>query len=87
MVAINSRKNIVINKLKNDSIQTLGKYISIKPLLVPHREEFSETVGYIIKGKFKSALYLPDIDKWEKWYMKIEDFVKKLIMHLLMGLL
>ena len=43
-------KNIQINKLKNDSIQTLSKYISIKPILVPHRDEFSETVGYLIKG-------------------------------------
>ena len=69
-------KNIVLNKLKNDSIQTLGKYISIKPILVPHRDEFSETVGYLIKGEFKSALFLPDIDKWEKWDKKIEDFIK-----------
>ena len=69
-------KNIVLNKLKNDSIQTLGKYISIKPILVPHRDEFSETVGYLIKGEFKSALFLPDIDKWEKWNKKIEDFIK-----------
>ncbi len=70
-------KNIVINKLKNDSIQTLSKYISIKPILVPHRDEFSETVGYIIKGKDKSALFLPDIDKWENWNKKIENLIRK----------
>ena len=69
-------ENIKINKLKNDSIQTLSKYISIKPILVPHRDEFSETVGYIIKGELKSALFLPDIDKWEKWDKKIEDFIR-----------
>ena len=69
-------KNIIINELKNDSIQNLSKYISIKPILVPHRDEFSETVGYLIKGEVKSALFLPDIDKWEKWNKKIEDFIK-----------
>ncbi len=69
-------KNIKINKLKNDSIQTLSKYISIKPILVPHRDEFSETVGYLIEGENKSALFLPDIDKWEKWDKKIEDFIR-----------
>ena len=69
-------KNIIINELKNDSIQTLSKYISIKPILVPHRDEFSETVGYLIKGDAKSALFLPDIDKWEKWDKKIEDLVR-----------
>ena len=69
-------ENIKINKLKSDSIQNLSKYISIKPILVPHRDEFSETVGYIIKGELKSALFLPDIDKWEKWDKKIEDFIR-----------
>ena len=69
-------KNIIINQLKNNTIQTLSKYISIKPIIVPHRDEFSETVGYLIKGVLKSALFLPDIDKWEKWDKKIEDFIK-----------
>ena len=69
-------ENIEINKLKNDSIQTLSKNISIKPIIVPHRDEFSETVGFLIKGKVKSALFLPDIDKWEKWDKKIEDFIR-----------
>ena len=69
-------ENIEINKLKNDSIQTLSKHISIKPIIVPHRDEFSETVGFLIKGKVKSALFLPDIEKWEKWDKKIEDFIR-----------
>jgi len=69
-------KNIKINKLKNDSIQSLGENLSIKPILVPHRDEFSETIGYLIKGELKSALFLPDIDKWEKWDKKIEDFIR-----------
>ena len=35
---------------------------------MPHRDEFSETVGYYIKKTGgKVALYIPDIDKWEEW--------------------
>ena len=41
--------------------------INITPVKVPHRDEYSETAGYIIKGKNKKALFIPDIDKWEKW--------------------
>ena len=68
-------ENIKINKLENDSIQTLSKYISIKPILVPHRDEFrKQWVPH--KGELKSALFLPDIDKWEKWDKKIEDFIE-----------
>ena len=41
--------------------------IIVTPVQVPHRDEYSETAGYIIEGKNKKALFIPDIDKWEKW--------------------
>ena len=40
-----------------------------------HRDEFSETVGFVIRGPNHSALFLPDIDKWEKWETKIESVI------------
>jgi pyrroloquinoline quinone biosynthesis protein B len=46
-------------------------------LLVPHRDEYSETVGYKIDGTNKSAIFIPDIDKWEKWDIDIINEVKK----------
>jgi pyrroloquinoline quinone biosynthesis protein B len=67
-------------KLKNiDHLQTmkLSKDISITPFLVPHRDEFSETVGYRINGPTKTALFIPDIDKWNKWNKSIIDEIKK----------
>lgn len=51
----------------------LNARISATPFLVPHRDEFSETVGFQIDGPNRSALYLPDIDKWERWDVRIED--------------
>ena len=36
-------------------------------MLVPHRDEFSETVGFSIQSSQRSALYIPDIDKWLLW--------------------
>ncbi len=45
--------------------------ISVIPIQVPHRDEYSETAGYIIQGKNKKALFIPDIDKWEKWDKKL----------------
>ena len=47
------------------------------PILVPHRDEYSETVGFIIEGPKKSALFIPDIDKWEKWDLSIVEEVTK----------
>ena len=70
-----SLKNISLRKLKTDSAIKLTDNISVTPFIVPHRDEFSETVGYSIKTKNKSALFIPDIDKWQKWDWDIKQMV------------
>ena len=44
---------------------------------VPHRDEDSDTVAYVVSGPKKRVLWLPDIDKWEKWDRRIEDLVRE----------
>ena len=56
----------LVNLDKNIKVSVLGK-IKVTPLLVPHRDEFSETVGYKIEGPSKTVLFIPDIDKWLLW--------------------
>ena len=70
-------ENITLSKLKSDSIINLNRNVKITPLLVPHRDEFSETIGYKIKINKKSLLFIPDIDKWEKWEINIIDLIKE----------
>jgi pyrroloquinoline quinone biosynthesis protein B len=53
----------------------LSDNITIEPILVPHRDEYTETVGYRICGAKKSCLYISDIDKWEYWDVHIEDLI------------
>lgn len=60
-------KNISVRPLQADRPETVSPRITITPILVPHRQEFSETVGYQISGESKSALFVPDIDTWEQW--------------------
>ncbi|NND44204.1 MAG: pyrroloquinoline quinone biosynthesis protein PqqB, partial [Xanthomonadales bacterium] len=43
---------------------------------VPHREEYSEAVGFRIDGPSKSALFIPDIDKWSKWERDLAEQVR-----------
>lgn len=57
--------------LENISLNTLsaGQYqnvdgVQVAPIVVPHRDEYSETVGFVISAGERSALYLPDIDYW-----------------------
>jgi len=70
-------ENIDLKAIKSDSIFNLNKRIKIKPFLVPHRDEFSETVGYEIIINNKSLIFIPDIDKWETWETSITELIKK----------
>ncbi|MFY0671782.1 MAG: pyrroloquinoline quinone biosynthesis protein PqqB [Bacteroidia bacterium] len=68
-------ENIVINKL-SDGIETrLTNNLAVTSNQVPHRDEFSETVGFTFKGVKKQLLFIPDIDKWNKWESSISDLV------------
>ncbi len=67
--------NIVIQPLTDNEQVVLNSQIKVKPFIVPHRDEYSETVGYIIEGPAKKALFIPDIDKWAKWPAKIIDVI------------
>ena len=70
-------ENINIKVLKSDSTLSLNERIKIKPFLVPHRDEFSETVGYEITINGKTLIFIPDIDKWGKWETNIKELIKK----------
>ena len=72
-----NRNNIILNEMENEIAIRLSAEIEVTPFLVPHRDEYSETVGYKIKGPNKTALFIPDIDKWEKWEKDIVEEIKK----------
>ena len=72
-----SLQNISLQNLQHDSTIVLNKKLNVTPFLVPHRDEFSETVGYKIEGTKKTALFIPDIDKWNTWKHSIIEEVKK----------
>lgn len=50
--------------------------IEVTPFLVPHRDEFSETVGYEIAGVNKTAVFIPDINKWSVWDRDLVELVR-----------
>jgi pyrroloquinoline quinone biosynthesis protein B len=69
--------NIQINPLSEGKWENISPSLRVKPILVPHRDEFSETVGFIIEGPHKKLLFIPDIDKWEKWKTDIVSLIKQ----------
>lgn len=72
-----SLNNINLVGLQNDSTIVLENPFKVTPLQVPHRDEFSETVGFRIEGPEKKALFIPDIDKWQLWDRDIVEEIQK----------
>ncbi len=70
-------QNIALQPLENEETVVLNERLKVTPYLVPHRDEFSETVGFKIEGTSKSALFIPDIDKWHLWNRDILKEIKK----------
>lgn len=54
---------------------SLTPQLHVTALPVPHRDEFSDTVAFLIRGPSRSLLWLPDIDRWEDWDRHLEDVI------------
>lgn len=72
-----SEENIAIQPLKNEQKIQLTANLTVMPFTVPHRDEYSETVGYKIFGLNKSVLFIPDIDKWHLWKKNIIEEIQQ----------
>ncbi|PRX53915.1 MBL fold metallo-hydrolase [Flagellimonas meridianipacifica] len=69
--------NIVLELLENQNAVKLSDELTVIPFLVPHRDEYSETVGFKIMGPNKTVLFIPDINKWSVWNKSIAEEIKK----------
>lgn len=68
-------QNIVIHPMKAGMpADSVGNF-SVTPFLVPHRDEYSETCGFSIQTSERKYLFIPDIDKWQKWDRNIQKAV------------
>jgi pyrroloquinoline quinone biosynthesis protein B len=72
LVSLNNIKLVEMTPEKKDTgiqpqILLDSSGITVSAVLVPHRDEFSETAGFRISLRGRKYLFLPDIDKWNKW--------------------
>lgn len=76
-------QNIVLNDLAADTPLTLTPALSVLPLAVPHRDEWSDTVAFIVRGSSRRLLYIPDIDSWDRWATPVRQLVEEVEVALL----
>ena len=68
--------NIKAVEIREGSSIYPGTGVCIKPVEVPHRNEFSETFGFWVEGPNAKLLYIPDIDRWDEWQTDLRQAVK-----------
>jgi pyrroloquinoline quinone biosynthesis protein B len=71
--------------LEHDRPVALEGGVRVTAFRVPHRDEFSDTVGYRIDGPKRSAIFIPDIDRWEKWDRSIREIASSVDLAFLDG--
>ena len=69
-------ENIELRPMRDGGAVAVNSQVTVTPFLVPHRDEYTETVGYRIDGPNKSAVFIPDIDKWEMWSTDIREIIR-----------
>ena len=83
--------NIRFHLLDPGSEVKLSPDLRVKPVPVPHRDEFSDTLAFVIRGMAprrgpaRRLFYCPDIDGWDRWEHDPREFVAGMDMALLDG--
>ena len=70
--------NIELRPLADGTPVHLNERLTVTPFLVPHRQEYTEVVGFRVEGPRRSLLFIPDIDSWKEFDdagTRIEDLI------------
>jgi len=62
-------------------------HVSVKPIQVPHRDEYSDTVGYVIRRarapdqpatrEGHAVFYVPDTEPWRNWTPSLVEVIEQ----------
>ncbi len=69
--------NIELQILSPGTAVRLAAGVEVAALPVPHRDEYSDTVGFLIRGPAERVLYVPDTDSWEAWDPTLPEVLQR----------
>src|SRR5260370_26414978 len=61
------RGNTITHAVAPGEPLALADGVTVVPLTVPHRAEYTDTLGFILRGRHSRVLYVPDTDSWAAW--------------------
>jgi pyrroloquinoline quinone biosynthesis protein B len=68
--------NIAIHEFEIGKPFPLEAGVTVTAIKVPHRDEYSDTMGFLIKGPRKTLFYVPDTDTWTTWQTPVTEILK-----------
>jgi pyrroloquinoline quinone biosynthesis protein B len=77
--------NVRLRPLAAGQAVRLSPRLSLVPVPVPHRDEFSDTLAFEVHGPARRLFYCPDIDAWDRWDRDLRAFVAGMHVALLDG--
>lgn len=69
--------NVKLVEIKPGEWFSLGEGISAKGFTVPHRDEYSDTLAFLIRGPKRTLLYVPDTDTWKTWTRPLPQVIEE----------
>ena len=76
-------RNIDLRVIDPGQPVLLSDKVRVHAFTVPHRDEYSETLGFQVSGPGGSVLYVPDTDGWEGWEEPVENLIRSVDVALL----
>lgn len=72
-----ARRNVVLHEIAAGAPLALAPGLSVTPIVVPHRDELSDTLGFVVRGPRRTLLYVPDTDSWAAWATPLPEVLRR----------
>jgi pyrroloquinoline quinone biosynthesis protein B len=69
--------NITLKEFQPGTRFDLEEGITVLPIQVPHRDELSDTMGFLLRGPHTTLLYVPDTDSWRAWPRPLPEILEE----------
>jgi pyrroloquinoline quinone biosynthesis protein B len=80
-----TRRNIVLHELRLGEPLALDAEVTVTPIPVPHRDEYTDTLAFLVRGPHRALLYVPDTDAWASWPRPLAQVLRGVDVALLDG--
>lgn len=80
-----ARRNVELREFRPGEPFALDAGVTVTPIAVPHRDEFTDTMAFLFRGPRRALLYVPDTDAWASWPRPLPEVLRGVDVALLDG--